>query len=96
MESESRTKGLPIDCYQLRPRTPIPVRLIIARGDSHSLRVYPDQMRSTMFNEILHTTGIALEHAIGSVLGEREHVLWSVDFFLINPAILDANSIHKK
>ena len=50
----SHTESLPIDSDQLRPRRPIPMRLIVRRADASTLRVHPYDMRPIVLDQIHH------------------------------------------
>lgn len=81
-QERKRTTSLPINSDQLTPRTPIPMRLIIARTHPHPLRIHPNQMRPIMLNQIAHPASL-LEHLVRRVLREREDVFGRVLFFFV-------------
>lgn len=87
--------SLPINSDQLTARTPIPMRLIIARTDPHPLRIHPDEMRPIMLNQIAHPAPL-LEHLVRRVLREREDVLGRVLFLLVQPAAFDADGVDEE
>jgi hypothetical protein len=51
-------------------------------------------MRAVVLDEIEHA--IALEHLVGRVFREREHVLGRIVFLLVDPTTFNANRIHEQ
>ena len=89
-----RTTGLPVNSDQLDPGTPIAMRLVIRGRDARALWVQSHEMCAIVLNKIMHA--IALDHLVGRVFREREHVLRCIVFLLVDSAAFNANGVHEQ
>ena len=90
-----RTERLPIDRNEVTSSRPVSMGLVVRGTDTSALGISPDEVRPVVLDQVHHTRAL-LEQLVQRVLREREDVLRRILLLLVQPAALDANSVHQQ